>query len=169
MNLGTSLFKVYGDDDELMGTASVTLPTVTYLSNTISGAGIAGNIEAVIPGMLDAMSLTLNFKDNTEKSFELQTPNRHTIELRADKMEEDQISGQINHYLEKHTFIVVPKSRNFGTIAPASNSDGSGEYTIRYWRTSINGKVTQELDPINRKVVINGVDYAETVRKNLGD
>ena len=43
-------FKVYEDSVEYVGMAQATLPDLTALTQSISGAGIAGNVESVILG-----------------------------------------------------------------------------------------------------------------------
>lgn len=43
-------FAVYEDSIEYEGMAQVTLPDVTMLTQTVSGSGIGGNIEAIIMG-----------------------------------------------------------------------------------------------------------------------
>mgnify|MGYP003173053077 CR=1 FL=1 len=55
-------FKVYEDSVEYVGMAQATLPDLTALTQSISGAGIAGNVESVILGHFDAMTLGLNFR-----------------------------------------------------------------------------------------------------------
>ena len=61
-------FKVYEDSVEYVGMAQATLPDLTALTQSISGAGIAGNVEAVILGHFDAMTLGLNFRTVTDQS-----------------------------------------------------------------------------------------------------
>ena len=61
-------FKVYEDSVEYVGMAQATLPDLTALTQSISGAGIAGNVEAVILGHFDAMTLGLNFRTVTAQS-----------------------------------------------------------------------------------------------------
>ena len=41
-------FAVYEDSVEYLGMSKVTLPDVTFLTQSISGAGVGGNVEAVI-------------------------------------------------------------------------------------------------------------------------
>lgn len=41
---------VYEDNTEYAGMAQATLPNLTALTQSISGAGIAGNVDAVILG-----------------------------------------------------------------------------------------------------------------------
>lgn len=76
-------FKVYEDSVEYVGMAQATLPDLTALTQSISGAGIAGNVEAVILGHFDAMTLGLNFRTVTDQSVKLSEPRRHTIDLRS--------------------------------------------------------------------------------------
>ena len=64
---------VYEDNTEYAGMAQATLPNLTALTQSISGAGIAGNVDAVILGHFDAMSMTLNYRTMTEQACALNT------------------------------------------------------------------------------------------------
>ncbi len=161
-------FAVYEDGNEYLGMASVTMPTLSNLTQSISGAGIAGNVEAVILGHMDAMTLGLNFRTTSPASIRLSEPRRHQIDLRVAQQEEDPVNNAVNAVAEKHVLVVMPKTHNAGSIAPASPSNGSGEYAVRYWATWINGQKVRELDPLNFKCEIDGVDYLAPVRAALG-
>lgn len=161
-------FAVYEDGTEYMGMASVGMPTLTSLTQSISGAGIGGNIEAIIMGHFDAMELTLNFRTTTPQSIKLSEQRRHQIDLRVAQQYEDPVSNEINAVSEKHVLVVMPKTHNVGNIAPASPSNGSGTYAVRYWATWINGQLVREIDPMNFKCMINGTDHLAQFRKALG-
>lgn len=161
-------FAVYEDSKEYVGMAKVTLPDLSYLTTSISGAGIAGNLEAVILGHVEAMTMGLDFRTTTAQVMSLAEPRRHNIDLRVAQQEEDTVSGTIKVRRIKHVFVVVPKSIKGGTIAPASPTDGSGEYAVSYWATYIDGKKMQEIDPANFIFIINGKDMLSEVRKALG-
>lgn len=161
-------FAVYEDSTEYLGMSKVTLPDLTYLTQTVSGAGIAGNVDAVIMGHFDAMTLGLSFRTTTTQVAKLAEPRIHNIDLRVAQQDEDTVSGTVEVKRVKHVFRVIPKSTKGGTIAPASPTDGSGEYAVRYWATYINGKKVQEIDPLNFICVVNGVDCLASVRKALG-
>ena len=161
-------YAVYEDGVEYYGTAKLTLPNLAFLTQTVSGAGIAGNVESVILGHLDAMTLGINFRTTTEDSIKLSEPRRHTIDLRVAQQREDSTEGVINVQSVKHIFVVIPKASNAGSVAPASQADGSGEYACRYWATYIDGKKVQEIDPLNFICDINSTDYLAAVRKALG-
>ena len=161
-------FAVYEDSVEYVGMAKVTLPDLNALTQSISGAGIAGNVDAVILGHFEAMTLGLSFRTTTSQVIKLAEPRRHTIDLRVAQQEENPVAGAVEVKAVKHVFVVVPKSTKGGTIAPASPTDGSGEYAVRYWATYIGGQMVTEIDPLNFKCYINGTDYLEPVRKAIG-
>ena len=161
-------FAVYEDSVEYIGMAQATLPNLSALVQSISGAGIAGNVETVILGHYDAMTLGLSFRTTTEQTIKLSEPRRHTIDLRVAQQDEDTVSGTVVVRNVKHILVVIPKTETGGTIAPASPGSGSGEYAVRYWSTYIDGVKMREIDPLNFICYMNGVDYLADVRKALG-
>ena len=161
-------FAVYEDSTEFVGLAKVTLPDLTALTQSISGAGIAGNVESVLLGHFEAMTLGLSFRNTTKQVIRLAEPRRHNIDLRIAQQDENTVKGAIETRSVKHVLAVIPKSTKGGTVAPASPTDGSGEYAVRYWSNYIDGKKVLEIDPLNFICYINGVDYLAPVRKALG-
>lgn len=161
-------FAVYEDSVEYVGMASASLPDLTSLTQSISGAGIAGNVEAVILGHFDAMTLGLNFRTTTEQAIKLSEPRRHTIDLRVAQQVEDTVAGAVAVQSVKHILVVVPKNNVGGSIAPAAPSNGSGEYAVRYWATYIDGVKMREIDPLNFICFVNGVDYLADVKRAVG-
>jgi hypothetical protein len=161
-------FEVYEGKNRFLGIASATLPTLTFLTQSMSGAGIAGNINAVLVGQMDSMTLSLSFRNYTGECAKLATPELHQIELRIAQQVEDPTKGTLSTQVVKHVFKVIPTSLNAGSVAPASTGDPSGEYAVRYWATYVAGKKTMELDPFNNICLVNGTDYLASVRKALG-
>jgi P2 family phage contractile tail tube protein len=159
---------VYEDSIEYIGIAEVTLPDLSALTQTISGAGIAGNVDAIILGHFDPMTLTLTFRTTTEQTIRLSEPRRHTIDLRVAQQSEDTVAGAVKVQQVKHVLVVIPKKDAGGSIAPASPTNGSGEYAVRYWATYLDGKKKREIDPLNFICFINGTDYLAPVRAALG-
>lgn len=161
-------FAVYEDSVEYVGVAGVTLPNLAAIVQTLSGAGIAGNVEVPVLGHYDVMSLTLNFRTTTEHSVRLSEPRRHNIDLRMAQQIEDTVAGEVKVQSIKHVLVVVPKTDTGGTVAPAAPTNGSGEYSVRYWATYIDGAKVREIDPLNFICEVNGVDYLADVRKAIG-
>lgn len=161
-------FEVYEDSVNLLGIGKVTLPDVTFLTQPFSGAGIAGNMEAVLVGMLEAMTMTINFNSVTGSATKLMAPVNHNIDLRVAEQERDTVRRTKEVRADKYVMTVTTKSTKPGSVAPASPADASGEYSVSYYAAYKDGKCLWELDPANSVCYIDGVDYMAPVRKALG-
>lgn len=161
-------FSVYEDANDFLGMASANLPDIDSLTQSISGAGIAGNVESVIIGHLNAMTTTLSFRTFSEGSVKLSEPREHQIDLRVAQQVFDQTTGTTKVQSIKHVLVLFPKAESNGKVAPASPSDGSGEFATRLWRTYIDGELVREIDPYNFIYTVNGTDYLSDVRKAIG-
>lgn len=161
-------YAIYEDANEFYGTAQVQLPDLTSLTTTLSGAGIAGNVEAVVLGHMDAMSMTINFNTVCKEQAALAEQRPHNLDIRAAQQTTNSTTGEIGVDAVKHIARVTPKKIGLGKIAPASTADASGEYSVSYLATYINGVKVTEVDPLNFICIINGTDYLASVRKAIG-
>jgi P2 family phage contractile tail tube protein len=161
-------FKVYEDKNEYLGIAQVGLPNIAYITQKLTGAGIAGNIEAVLIGMVDVMTTTMQFRNCTDAAAKLAQPVAHQIDLRVAEQYWDSVGGQRTVQADKYVLKIVPKSFTPGNVTPASPADANGEYSTYYYAAYKDGKQLWEIDPHNYICRINGVDYMEPVRKALG-
>ncbi len=161
-------FAVYEDATEYLGMSEVTLPEISSLAEEITGAGIAGNVEAVVLGHIEAMTLTLNFRTVTTAAIRLAEPRIHRIELYAAQQNENTNTGKLETVRVKHVMNVKPKKFAPGKLAVASAADASGEYAVSYYALYVNGSKVIEVDPLNFIYYINGTDYLSDVRSALG-
>ena len=107
-------FSVFEDLTEYLGIASVTLPSLTWLTQQLNGSGIGGNIEAVLAGMVDAMTLTMNFRQHNDQALRLCSPRMHSVTLRVAQQQESPIKAATQIQAVKHTFRMLPKSLSGG-------------------------------------------------------
>ena len=168
MEQSTINFAVYEDAVELLGVASVSLPDISFATQELSGAGIAGSLETVIQSHLNAMTLSLNFRSTTKAALKLTGPYVHNIDLRVASNNLEEVTGNMYVKAARHFFRIVPKSYRAGSVAPATNADASGDYAVQYWKAVVDGETVIELDPLHFICRINGVDYAAPVKAALG-
>ena len=161
-------FSVYENSRDLLGIAKVTMPDIKFLTQTISGAGVAGNVESVLKGMVDTMSMSLDFISATDSAVRLSTPVKHNIDLRVAEQQWNTVAARSEVVADKFVMVVIPKGLTVGSIAPASPADASGEYAVYYYAAYKAGKQLWEIDPYNYICKINGVDYMKEVRAALG-
>ena len=161
-------FEVYEGKTNFMGIAKATLPNINYLTQQITGAGIAGNVEAVLIGMMDIMTTTMQFRSCTDAAAKLAKPIAHQIDLRVAEQYWDSLGGQRVVQADKYVLKIIPKKTSAGNVTPASPADANGEYSTYYYAAYKDGKKLWEIDPWNYICNIGGVDYMADVRKALG-
>lgn len=161
-------FEVYEDNINYLGISQATLPNINFITQQITGAGIGGNVNAVIHGMVDVMTLSLNFRSPNGAAVSLLQPRKHNIDLRVAEQEWDTVNAERAIVADKYVFVVLPQTFTPGNIAPAALSDASGEYSVYYYAAYKRGKQIWEIDPFNYICNINGIDYLAEVRRALG-
>ena len=161
-------FAAYEDATEFLGMTEATLPDVEYMSETLSGSGIAGEIDEIIAGYTSVMTTTLNFRTYTKAAVKLLEPRIHNIDLRVAQQQTDSGTGDVGIVAVRHVLKVKPKKTAMGKLSAASEADVSGDYSTADLATYINNEKVTEIDPLNNKCVINGKDYLADVRKALG-
>ena len=161
-------YAIYEDATEYQGTTEVTLPDLEYMTEELSGAGIAGNIEEIIIGHLNAMTTTFNFRTVTAAAVKLMEPRVHRIDLRVAQQRMNLRTSANEITGVKHIMKVKPKKTALGKVAAASTADVSGEYAVSYYAMYMDGSKVTEIDPLNFICIINGTDYLKDVRKALG-
>ena len=161
-------FEVYENNTNFLGISSADLPSINFLTQQITGGGISGNIEAVLTGMTEAMTLGLHFRSAMDAAVSLMKPEKHNIELRVAEQYWNKTKGAKEIATDKYVLVVMPKNFAPGSVSPASTPDVSGEYSVYYYAGYKDGKTLWEIDPWNYKCVIGGKDYMADVRKALG-
>ena len=161
-------FEVYEGKVNYCGISRATLPDINYLTQTITGAGISGNVDAVLTGMVDTMNLGLEFRSATAAAVSLMTPKKHNVELRVAEQYWNTTKQKKEIMADKYVMVIMPKNFSPGAVAPASAADTSGEYSVYYYAGFKDNKLLWEIDPFNYICNINGTDYMADVRKALG-
>lgn len=161
-------YAIYEDATECLGTAEVTFPELSSLTEEISGAGIAGKLESVIIGHLEAMTATFSFRTVTAAAVKLNEPRIHNIDCRVAQQNYNTVTAQMGTGAVKHIMKMIPKKFAPGKAAAASAADASGEYAVRYYAMYLDGELVTEVDPVRFIYKVNKIDYLADVRKALG-
>ncbi len=168
MRKSITSYEIYEDSTNYRGVAKVTLPTLTTSTVTVGGSGMGGKVEMPVFGHYEPMEMSMDFYMMDATSVALSTPKKHQIELRADRVLVDDITGEEAHQAEKHVMIAYPKTSAGGSIALADQQNGSGTYSVHYWAFYLDGVKQHEIDPVRRIAYIDGKDYLADERANLG-
>ena len=160
--------EVYEDAVNMLGIAKVTLPDITFKCVTISGAGMMGDLEVPLIGMMENMVTTINFLSVTDAATTLMAPRKHQLDLRIAEEYWDVEEAEVGLWADKYVMIAMPKGVKPGSVAPATAADTSGEYDVYYYAAYKDGTMLWEIDKRNMKCTIGGVDYTAAIRAALG-
>lgn len=161
-------YSVYLNGAQYLGTADVTLPDITAMSETLSGAGIAGEIDSPTLGHYASMTVSLNWRTLTRESVALNAPESHQIDFRLSQQTTNTASSTAKAVGARVTIRALPKGGALGTLTPGSTTGTSNELEVTYIKVVTGGVTIVEIDKFNFKAVINGKDYLADVRSQLG-
>lgn len=161
-------YLMYENGGALIGVAKVTVPTVKYKTVTVTGAGIMGDLEIPLAGMIDAMKVNIQFSSVTDAAVQLGTNEWHDVALYAADQYFDSVNRTEEMDAVRFEMSIRPTETNMGTVATASAADASGVYSACKYAVFKNNQKIVDIDQLNHVHMVNGVDNAEKVRKALG-
>ena len=162
------VFECYEDGNNFLGLTQATLPNIAFKTTQINGAGINGDVDVPVTGMMEAMELSLNFRSPTDAAKSLAAPKSHHLDLRVAHQYWDTTASEYGIEADKYVMVVRPKAMNPGNIQPATPADTSNTFSVEYYAGYKDGAKIWEIDPMNYICVIDGVDYFADIRKALG-
>lgn len=162
-------FRVYLDGTtDLAGVADIQLPSMENLTETVKGAGIAGEYESPTVGHFGSMVLAINWRTVTKDMLKTLRQKAQRFDCRGAFQEYDAAAGE---YVIRQCRTVVQgisKKVDIGKHETGATSDGSTEIEVLYLKISLDGKTAVEIDKLNYICIIDGVDYLAEVRAALG-
>lgn len=160
-------YHMYENEISYYGLAEVELPSITQITESMDGAGVAGKYDAIVRGHVEAMKMTVSMRNPTKDAFKMFTPVEHQFDLRANIQERDTVTGVHDNAL-KCVVRATPINLDIGKIANYSTGDTKAEFSVSYFAVYVDGAKEIEVDPFNYIFWVDGKDYLEDVRKNLG-
>jgi len=161
-------FSVYLDGEDLLGVAEATIPNLESMTETVKGAGIAGEFDSIVLGHFGSLTLSLNWRNVTDHAIKVLAPKAHNLDLYGALQDYDAGSGtyvvrQIHLYVK-----AVPKGLDLGKLSVGEEGDTASEFEVHYLLVERDGTKRIELDKFNYIFIVDGTDYLAEVRKALG-
>lgn len=161
-------FRVYEDGRDLLGVADVQLPSIEPMTDTVKGAGIAGEVDSPVLGHFGSMTLTLNWRTVTKPTIHLAAQKAHSLDLRGAIQTFVASVGEYRAVPLKVKVRAIPKKTDLGKLDVGAGSDASNEFEVTYLKIILDGETLAEIDKYNYICIINKVDYLLQVRIALG-
>lgn len=162
-------FKIYLDGiTDLKGTADIQLPSLEPMTDTVKGAGIAGEYDSPTLGHFQSMKLGINWRTVTKDVVKAFRQKSQRLDCRGAVQTYDAARGTYKTSQVRVVCQGPPTKLEFGKFEPAASSDGNNEFEVLYLKIEIDGEKVVEIDKLNYICIIDGVDYLAEVRKALG-
>lgn len=161
-------FRVYQDGDDLLGISDVTLPKLDSITETVKGAGVAGEIDDPTIGHFGSMELELNWRSLVKSNIVLAKPTGVHLDLRGACQGHDSAKNVLKTMPVKIVVEGTPKSTDLGKLDMGATTDTKNTIEVTYIKITVDGEAVLEIDKFNYICVIDGVDYMADIRDALG-
>ena len=162
-------YRAYTNGERLIGvTGEVEMPEIEFMSDAVSGAGIAGEIDAVAMGIVSAMEMEIPFTDLVSDIFTVYNRNENCdITLRGSEQSQDPATGMITKTGIKCVIRGPIKKIAPGKFGTGISMESALTLAVHYIKVDVDDETMLEIDPLNMVCVINGVDVLEDVRNQI--
>lgn len=162
-------FRVYLEGStDLKGIADIKLPSLEAMTETVKGAGIAGEYESPTLGHFKSMKLTLSWRTIIDNMLKTLRQKAQRFDCRGAFQDYDAATGSYKIRQARVVVQGIATKVEPGKYETGSPADGSTEIEVLYLKIDIDGKNYVEIDKLNYKCVIDGTDYLVEVRSALG-
>lgn len=161
-------FTVFDENDNRLGVATVDLPEIALMTDTVSGSGIAGEIDTPVLGHYQPMTATLHWRTIEAESVKFLTQKSHQLQFRGSQQVYDAGQGALVTVPVRAVMKLTPKRYALGSLEPGATVEGENEFEVTYIKLFVDGDEVLEIDKYNFISKINGEDSLESVRQDLG-
>lgn len=162
-------YNVTADDGNIFyGVATVDLPEIQKMTNTLSGSGIAGEVETPIPGHFQSMEATINWSSITKEAVSLLKDGMQSLTFR---IAQNQVNASSAENAVKAVRIHIrglTKTSALGSAEVNAKTEQTTVLEVSYLHLFIDDEDKLEIDKLNMVYTVNGEDQLGGVRKALG-
>lgn len=157
--------------DPMLGIgANLELPTINEKTETLSGAGILGDIDVNNPGDFEAFDMTIPFVSVCEGMFEINSKERTYLTVRSTMQSTVKATGAMSYSGLKVVVGGKVKGYNLGSLEKGKQGNSGVTMSVTYLKIELKyadgTTVTAfELDKYNEKYVVNGQDMLKEIRE----
>jgi P2 family phage contractile tail tube protein len=162
-------FQCYnGPAAAFLGMTDLELPAFEAMTETISGAGIAGEYASPVMGHFASQKAKLKWRTLTAEGLAIIAPVRWVFDIRGSIQLQDPRLGLLTTKAMR-----VECTGQVTTFAPGKLEPGKvmgveSDVELAVIRISLDNVELLELDKFNMVFRVNGVDYLQKVRQDLG-
>lgn len=162
-------FNVYDEGEKLIGVdGDVELPELKAITDTLSGSGVLGELEAPATGQFEDATVKVKWTALYKDMFKLSdTTKPQQLTFRGSLQCIDTDTGYTDYYPVKIVVRGKAKTTNLGKLEKGKKMECETEIGIMYIKVQVNKETLLELDKLNFKFILNGEDKLEKIRAQV--
>ena len=165
----TIAYRVYWQGKDLLGTAQIEMPQVQYMTETLSGSGLAGEIESPTIGLTQSMTCKMTFTSATKDVFDILDWTLQPLFECYSALQNVDESTSIRESIPYQLNIVGrPKNMSLGTMEQGKKLGNVLELEVTRLEILLDGEEQLLIDKINFIHRVKGNDLLVAVRVQMG-
>lgn len=161
-------FNVYLDTvkaaNRIIGvTDEVTLPNFECMTETLSMAGMGGEIDSPVAGQFQSVTIEIPFSNITTKMLELASDDSKAIIMRAAQEVVDDSTNKKSYKGIVITVRGMTKSVNYGNLKKGGYGNPSITKEVTAFKAVYDGKTLTDINKWSTKCIMNGVNIAKGI------
>ena len=162
-------FRCYGSDAaEFLGMTDAELPSFESMTETISGAGIAGEYSSPVLGHFASQMVKLKFRTVTRSALTLIAPVNQVFDLRGSIQIRDPMLGILQTQAMRVECTGQVKNHNLGKFEAGKVMAAELDMECAVIRVSLGAELLVEIDKFNMIFKVQGVDFLRQARTDMG-
>ncbi len=160
--------KIYDEGKELMGIGTVEFPDFEWITESVTGLGLAGELEIPVIGHFKSLVMSIKWNTVCAQSVKLMASKAHSLAIYGSIQDWDADNGTFAPTGVRVMVKATPKKSGVGKFEPGKKMEPATDFELTYVKMSIGGVEKVEIDKTNVICRIDGVDYLSGVRSQLG-
>lgn len=145
------------------------LPTLEEITETLTGAGVLGEVEANNPGHFSNIEVDIPFVSVCEEMFDFDSTERTYLTIRSTQQSTVKATGAKEYSGVKVIVGGDIKKYDLGTMEPGKRTQSSITMSLTYIKIEMkyadgSSQVVLELDKFNEIFIKNGVDQLAKIK-----
>lgn len=165
----TVAYRVYHKGTDYLGIATIELPQVQQMTETLSGSGIAGEIENPTIGITQSMTAKLTFTSATPEFMKPLDWTESTLwECYSALQVSDDATSVRSSIPYQINFLGRAKSYPLGTLEQGKKHGNEVELEVTRLEVLLDGTEKLMIDKLDFIYRVDGVDLLKDVRSQIG-
>ena len=165
----TVAFRVYWQGRDFLGMATLEMPEVSYITETLNGAGIAGEVESPVIGLTQSMTMKFSFTSATHPPFDsLDWTQQPLFECYSALQVADPSTGVRSSVPYRINVVGRPKSLSLGSLEQGKKHGNEEELEVTRLEVYLADEEKLVIDKMHFVHRVNGNDLLATARQQMG-